>query len=894
MNIFTKRKKGLSLIQVLGVIILIGILVSITVATLVDVPDKVELSTKQIQAENLAGNVSKYAVENGEVPTVIPNADYIAKPALIDVSKVAPGEEKEFSGNFFIYGPQNKVTYDYPVEYIAQQFNKYEKEKGRKPLIEDTSVIDVETLYTEGYLDYPPQTSYVLLSENGTVAQVPSEQVVESNRHVEDGSAKPVKPTIIPNRAAPYYENQEITFTAKSYYKKGDVTFEWSGLKPNNLYPANGSPYTITVVAVGSDGVRSEPSTFILIVNEKNEKPSKPVITMTPNTDITSDKAIKFTATATDPEGDGITYHWSGEKLNGQKGSTVTAKLPRGQHTVSVYAIDENGNYSDRASITFEVKNGKPEIIDILQSPKPAYNDSIVDFEPVVRDPDGDMIEYSIEGLSETKIYPIGTHKITFKAKDFYGAESEPFVYDLVIHNRKPTPPTLTMNPSPAADIRSNTKITFNVGDSTDPDGHRVVNYEFENKKDYYPVGTHTVKARAIDELGLASDWTTITFRVNNTVPTQPTISMNPSTNLYANTNINWSASGSTDIDGDSITYEWVNKNSKYPKGTHTVKVRAKDSRGDYSTYATKTFTVQNSAPVITSFSTNKSTYKPGETITYNVSHSDIDGDAVTYEYQNKMDKAQTPGTHTIKVRAKDSDGAYSDWKSLQITITNKAPSKPTISISHNSSNGKVYSTTKIYVSASGSVDPEGHSFTYKWTKTQPLNGGTLAPGVYEFEVYAEDQYGAKSDRAVRVLQVISPNDSGGGGLVLTGPHSKIYYPANGNLPSGATFVKFNFEVPYVDGHCGSDYAYVKGLDRIDGSWDQLAYTDSENGAKFENNKIYRGQPCSNYWQSYHDTYSNPTPGKYIRLEYYYYTNHNCMYNKSNITYGMEYEYGAY
>lgn len=31
--------------------------------------------------------------------------------------------------------------------------------------------------------------------------------------------------------------------------------------------------------------------------------------------------------------------------------------------------------------------------------------------------------------------------------------------------------------------------------------------------------------------------------------------------------------------------------------------------------------------------------------------------------------------------------------------------------------------------------------------------------------------------------------------------------------------------------------------------------------------------------------------GVYSKLEFYYYTNHNCMYNKSNITYSVTYHF---
>ncbi|WP_157723484.1 hypothetical protein [Anaerotignum neopropionicum] len=52
------------------------------------------------------------------------------------------------------------------------------------------------------------------------------------------------------------------------------------------------------------------------------------------------------------------------------------------------------------------------------------------------------------------------------------------------------------------------------------------------------------------------------------------------------------------------------------------------------------------------------------------------------------------------------------------------------------------------------------------------------------------------------------------------------------------------------------------------GAWDQLDYGTTSNGISFTRAL---------------------TAGTYSKLEMYYYTNHSCMYNKSNITYTVEY-----
>ena len=76
------------------------------------------------------------------------------------------------------------------------------------------------------------------------------------------------------------------------------------------------------------------------------------------------------------------------------------------------------------------------------------------------------------------------------------------------------------------------------------------------------------------------------------------------------------------------------------------------------------------------------------------------------------------------------------------------------------------------------------------------------------------------------------------------------------------------FTVPPVSGHNGSDYGRVRGYNRNTGAWDQLAYQTTVNGVTLTNTMSH---------------------GIYTQLEFYYYTNHNCMYNKSNITYSVEF-----
>lgn len=244
-----------------------------------------------------------------------------------------------------------------------------------------------------------------------------------------------------------------------------------------------------------------------------------------------------------------------------------------------------------------------------------------------------------------------------------------------------------------------------------------------------------------------------------------------------------------------------------------------------------------------------------------NTSSTDPDSDAITYEYIGKAeDNYYGIGTHTIQVRAKDEYGAYSEWEEATFTVTNQAPSTPIIS--RTPDGNSVLPSTPVTITAK-STDPEGDAISYIW-EGRPSQTTTYPLGKNIIRVKAVDSAGAESPWTAIVFFVADPNK--GGGMVLTGPESVIFEEGI----EGATVTKYTFTVPPVSGHSGNDYGRVRGYNVKTGVWDQLSYGTTKNGI----------------------TFSKTLPfGVYSQLEFYYYTNHNCMYNKSNITYSVFYHF---
>lgn len=426
------------------------------------------------------------------------------------------------------------------------------------------------------------------------------------------------------------------------------------------------------------------------------------------------------------------------------------------------------------------------------------------------------------------------------------------------------TEPTVTLTATPTRTVKEGKFFVEIKATANDADGDATtLEYEGTTVDNYYAVGTHTIKVRAKDIAGAYSQWMEKSFTVINSAPTV-TLTTTPTRTVKNGKFLVDIKVTANDADGDAtiLEYDGTTNDNYYSVGTHTIRVRAKDIAGAYSAWLEKSFTVINSAPTVTLTATPTRTVKNGKFfVDIKAVANDSDGDATTLEFEGTTaDNYYTVGTHTIRVRAKDIAGIYSPWVEKSFTIVNSAPTAPVISRTPNGNS--VASGTKVTITAS-STDADNDPITYIW------EGRNAEQQVYPLgknvvRVKAVDSTGAESPWAAIVFFVADSN--GGGGMTLTGPDSVILE----NGLEGATITEYTFTVPPVSGHSGSDHGRVRGYNVLTKQWDQLDYGTTSNGITFSRSL---------------------GAGVYSKLEFYYYTNHNCMYNKSNITYSVNYHF---
>jgi len=384
-------------------------------------------------------------------------------------------------------------------------------------------------------------------------------------------------------------------------------------------------------------------------------------------------------------------------------------------------------------------------------------------------------------------------------------------------------------NKAPVAQITKMSADTLAVGDSlfvhctaSDSDGHRVQmkvywgdnimsNYSAPVKSDstlifshvYQTIGSHYVKARAIDEEGLEGEWSDkhpIEVIVGNSAPTASIVSVSADTVFTGKTliirckasdpqkdrvqlKINWGDGIVTDygslVKSDSV----VSFGHLYDAaGDYGIKIIAADEHGlegNWSPLKKITVIFENTAPTAQIVNQIPATLGIGDSVVIDCKGYDNEnnrvqlrvdwGDSVVTDYTRLFNSEATvqfihayqkTGTYIIRAMAKDEHGAEGQWSAgdtITVVAGNTAPTATIIWLSADTTT--IGDTLLVHCAA---ADSEKHPVQLKmeWgdgtvtTYSQPVvSDSTLTfehtyfnVGEYEIKVRAKDSQGLEGN----------------------------------------------------------------------------------------------------------------------------------------------------
>jgi len=470
------------------------------------------------------------------------------------------------------------------------------------------------------------------------------------------------------------------------------------------------SPGTHTgYVTVTSNGGSKTGTITVEVPKPSNKPPTNPTLTPDKSSPQLAGTTIKWTASATDPDGDQLYYRfWLRGPATGN-----SWQIKRDWSTANTWTWSTTSDDVGESDICVWIRDG---------------------------------------------------HHASTRSKDI-----EKIVYDYRVtpEKQRPTAKIESITPNPATQGKDTVHFK---GHGTDTDGY-IVEYYWTSSKDGFmssskeftklasdlSVGTHTIYFKVKDNDGQWSDWDTAALTIKkppNQPPVNPILTPDKSSPQPAGTTIKWAASA-TDPDGDPLYYEfWLTG----PATGNSWKIVRSWSMDNIWTWSTTSDDVgesdilvwirdghhastsgydlqkiywnyeitekQRPTAFIDSLTPNPAT-QGKDTVHFKGHGTDTDGYIVEYYWTSSKDGFMSSskeftksasdlsvGTHTIYFKVKDNDGQWSDWDTAALTI--KPSEKPDLIVSSltfnpNPANKDKDVTVKVTVKNQGKGDAGPH-----------------------------------------------------------------------------------------------------------------------------------------------------------------------------------------
>jgi RHS repeat-associated protein len=542
-------------------------------------------------------------------------------------------------------------------------------------------------------------------------------------------------------------------------------------------------PGTYIAQLIVSDGqLNSAPATVaITTIN------SPPVANAGPNQTVFLTSTVHLDGSgSTDVDGDLLTYHWS--LITVPDGST--AQLSDAAALKPAFTADVKGIYVAQLIVNDGHANSAPATVTISTENSPpvanAGPNQTLNAGRTVNldgskssDVDGDPLTFRWSFLS----VPAGSTATFSDASSvrpsFFGDRIGTYIIQLVVNDgtvdSAPSTVTITTeNTAPVADAGANQSVF--VGNTVTLDGSR--SHDIDGNPITYRWSLLTVPANSSAHLSdptvvnptfvadvrgtyvaqlivndgfVDSSPATVTI---STLNSPPVANAGPAQTVLAGTTVHLNGSGSTDVDGDALTFKWSiiskpsNSNAVISDPTSVAPTFFADQLGVYvaqlivndgtvdSAPSTVTVTTEDSTPVANAGPPQ--TVPLGSVVTLDGSgSSDPDGQSLTYQWSLLSFPAGSTAVLANPAAVNptftaDKAGTYVAQLIVNDGFLNSAPSTVTIStinsvpVANAGANQSVFIGTTVQLDGSASSDADGDPLTYRWSITvQP--SGSLA-----------------------------------------------------------------------------------------------------------------------------------------------------------------------
>ena len=433
---------------------------------------------------------------------------------------------------------------------------------------------------------------------------------------------------------------------------------------------------------------------------------------------------VTFKGHGEDVDGTITSYRWhsSTNGILSDQANFSTMTLTPGVHTIHLFVLDSDGEWSSDDTVTFRVNAPPTSHIETLE-PQLFTLGTVVNLSGYGEDPDGIIVGHrwwaswspdnlSLEPSFKLVEIPYGIHTLFFSVQDNRGIWSLPDTALLHVNAR----PSAHILESTSTFVHSGETVTL-ASTSGDLDGYIVEERWTSSMNgvldlsggplDYLQPGQHTLSLRARDDFGawsLPVEWP---LRVNDR-PRIEVSSIRPQV-VEQGEEVVFTINA-TDTDGQLDLYrlsfepssqgpilyfefspqeQWTLDTATFQQGDHTVHLTVCDNDGGCSS-TFSSWLYLNIPPVAMTGALELTPSREDRDLVV-LSAGGLDDEAlVAYQWRSDLDglvghtgeprielENLTPATHRLSVRVQDAHGLWSAWVAWEEPVTITSPEEP-------------------------------------------------------------------------------------------------------------------------------------------------------------------------------------------------------------------------